>query len=213
MVSTASSPTSTCPPSGRWNSGSADSETSSAPSRARLMTAIALMICRFSVTNATGPSYHGPRAPGRAYHFVTYTVEPRGRPPRDLICGEHEGGVTAPAVLVRDRRGGTSDRLGSHSPRLVPDRVQLDSDHWPAIPAADNLGLPAGRHDPADRPPAGVRGGRVVRARGSRRGPAVAHGRVVLLHPGAGDPGHRRPRHLPGPPPPALRPAGVPPGG
>src|SRR5207253_6377942 len=148
-----------------------------------------------SVTNATGPSYHGPRAPSRAYHFVTYTVEPRGRPPRDLICGEHEGGVTAPAVLVRDRRGGTSDRLGSHSPRLVPDRVQLDSDHWPAIPAADNLGLPAGRRDPADRPPAGVRGGRLVRARGARRVPADAQGRVVRLHRGADDRRHRRRDH------------------
>jgi hypothetical protein len=40
------------------------------------MTAIALMICRFSVTAATGPSYHGLLASGRAYHFVTCTVEP-----------------------------------------------------------------------------------------------------------------------------------------
>ena len=36
-----------------------DSETSSAPSRGRLMTAIALMICRLPVTEPTGLSYHG----------------------------------------------------------------------------------------------------------------------------------------------------------
>ena len=170
-VSSAYSPNSTCPPSGRWNSGSSESgsETSSAPSRGRLMTAIALIICRLSVTAATGPSYHGPRAPGRAYCFVTYTIEPGGRQSRVHSCGEHEGGVTAPAVLVRDRRGGTSDRLGIHSPRLVPDRVQLDSDHRPAVPAADNLGLPAGHRD--SRRPA--TGWRTRRARRSRSGPSA----------------------------------------
>ena len=36
------------------------SDTSSAPSRGRLTTAIALMICLLFVTVATGPSYHGP---------------------------------------------------------------------------------------------------------------------------------------------------------
>jgi len=55
MVSAAYSPNSTCPPSGRWNRGSADSDTSSAPSRGRLMTAIALMICRLPLISL---SYH-----------------------------------------------------------------------------------------------------------------------------------------------------------
>jgi hypothetical protein len=54
MVSAAYSPNSTCPPSGRWNSGSADSDTSSDPS-GRLMTAMALMICRLPLTSL---SYH-----------------------------------------------------------------------------------------------------------------------------------------------------------
>ncbi len=70
MVSTAYSPNSTWPPSGRWNNGSdpeSDSDTSSAPSRGRLMTAIALMICRFEFTDL---SYHaGPMSlpPARRY--------------------------------------------------------------------------------------------------------------------------------------------------
>src|SRR5215471_7475340 len=139
-VSAAYSPNSTCPPSGRWNSGSADSETSSAPSRGRLTTAIALMIWHLPASDATAPSYH---ARTRPYHFVTKAVEPWRLPPRDHGCGEHEGGVTAPAVLVWDRRGGTSCRLGSHSSRPVPDRVQLDSDHRTAVPAAGDRGLPA----------------------------------------------------------------------
>src|SRR5215469_1653049 len=161
-VSSAYSPNSTCPPSGRWNSGSdpeTASDTSSAPSRGRLMTAIALMICLLSVFGATGLSYHS----RRTYRFVTNTVEPERRRPRDQGCGEHMGGVTAPAVLVWDRRGGIADRLRSHPPRLVPDRVQLDSDHRPAVPAADNRGLPAGHRDSPHRPPAGLRGGRGVR--------------------------------------------------
>src|SRR5215475_8630084 len=61
-VSSAYSPNSTCPPSGRWNGGSREStcsDTSSAPSRGRLTTAIALRICRESATAATRPSYHG----------------------------------------------------------------------------------------------------------------------------------------------------------
>src|SRR5262245_51572632 len=61
-VSIAYSPNSTCPPSGRWNGGSREStcsDTSSAPSRGRLTTAIALRICRESATAATRPSYHG----------------------------------------------------------------------------------------------------------------------------------------------------------
>src|SRR5262245_4956842 len=61
-VSSAYSPNSTCPPSGRWNGGSREStcsDTSSAPSRGRLTTAIALRICRESAAVATRPSYHG----------------------------------------------------------------------------------------------------------------------------------------------------------
>src|ERR1017187_6785999 len=54
-VSTAYSPNSTWPPSGRWNEPSGASDTSSAPSRGRLMTAIALMICSFALTAL---SYH-----------------------------------------------------------------------------------------------------------------------------------------------------------
>ena len=70
MVSRAYSPNSTWPPSGRWNGGSRPStcsDTSNAPSRGRLMTAIALMICRLALT---GPSYHaGPMTlpPARRY--------------------------------------------------------------------------------------------------------------------------------------------------
>src|SRR5690349_22155931 len=61
-VSSAYSPNSTCPPSGRWNGGSREStcsDTSSAPSRGRLTTAIALRICLESATAATSPCYHG----------------------------------------------------------------------------------------------------------------------------------------------------------
>src|SRR5580704_5373825 len=70
MVSAAYSPNSTWPPSGRWNNGSepeSDSDTSNAPSRGRLMTAIALMIWRFELTDL---SYHaGPMSwpPARRY--------------------------------------------------------------------------------------------------------------------------------------------------
>ena len=67
MVSAAYSPNSTWPPSGRWNNGSGDSDTSNAPSRGRLMTAIALMICLFEFTDL---SYHaGPMSlpPARRY--------------------------------------------------------------------------------------------------------------------------------------------------
>src|SRR5258707_935918 len=111
MVSTAYSPNSTWPPSGRWNNGSApesDSDTSNAPSRGRLMTAIALMICRFELTDL---SYHArpTPVPDGNYHFVTNVFEPKYQRSRDQGCGEHKGDVTAPAVLVlRDRRGGTS---------------------------------------------------------------------------------------------------------
>src|SRR6202012_3077989 len=61
-VSSAYSPNSTCPPSGRWNGGaraSTGSARSTAPPRGRLTTAIALRICLESATAATSPSYHG----------------------------------------------------------------------------------------------------------------------------------------------------------
>ena len=115
------------------------------------------------------PVLSQPPAADGTYCFVTKTVEPERRRSRDQGCGEHEGGVTAPAVLVRDRRGGTSYRLGSHSPRPVPDWVQLDSDHRPAVPAADNRGLRAGHRDP--RSPAS--GWRTRRARRSRSEPSA----------------------------------------
>src|SRR4051794_8531441 len=135
-VSSAYSPNSTCPPSGRWNGGSREStcsDTSSAPSRGRLTTAIALRICLESATAATCPSYHGRGCQAALTILLHRPFEPGGPQAREHVCGEHEGGVTAPAVLVRDRRGGTSDRLGSYSSRLVRDRVQLDPDHRPAV--------------------------------------------------------------------------------
>src|SRR6185437_16100010 len=46
------------------------------------------------------PVLSRPRVSGRAYHFVTQTVEPGGQLSREFVCGEHEGGVTAAAALL-----------------------------------------------------------------------------------------------------------------
>src|SRR5260370_19276441 len=86
---------------------------------------------------------------GQTARFVINGFEPHGRRSRNEGYGEqHMGGVTAPAVLVlRDRRGGTSNRLGINTPGPVPDRLQVDTDHRLAVPAAGPLGVRPGRPD------------------------------------------------------------------
>src|ERR1700747_1584535 len=114
-VSSAYSPNSTCPPSGRWNGAERARKWRSTRSdvlRHQQRPVPRPPDDRHRLEDLPGirhrchqPVLSRPRVSGRAYHFVTQTVEPGGRLSREFVCGEHEGGVTGPAVLVRDRRG------------------------------------------------------------------------------------------------------------
>src|SRR6516162_7471363 len=80
-VSSAYSPNSTCPPSGRWKGRSREStcsDTSSARSGGRWTTAMALIICRLPVTDAIGPSYHSPRRPTVRTVLLRRPLNPNG---------------------------------------------------------------------------------------------------------------------------------------
>src|SRR6201994_3288392 len=111
-VSSAYSPNSTCPPSGRWNGGSREStcsDTSSAPSRGRLTTAIALRICLESATAGTSPSYHCQGCPAALTILLHRPLNPGGGCPVNSFVGSMRGaslprrflyGIAGAALLI-----------------------------------------------------------------------------------------------------------------
>jgi F420-dependent oxidoreductase-like protein len=80
---------------------------------------------------------------------LSHAIEPPGSALRTSNYGEHEGGVTAPAVDVWGRRGGTPRCVWRDSPGPVPDGLPVDTDYRLAVPAPGHRGVRPGRRDPA----------------------------------------------------------------